>query len=124
MKPTKFKNLVYLDVETYFDREYSLSKMTMTEYIRDPRFKLHSIQMAINDGEIQYFDTDHIEDALVLLRSLDNWALVAQNTAFDAAILNWRYGIKPSLLRYHVNEPWVLAHRIRFTQRTRDSCIP
>ncbi|APB80183.1 DNA-directed DNA polymerase I [Pasteurella multocida] len=96
MKPTKFKNLVYLDVETYFDREYSLSKMTMTEYIRDPRFKLHSIQMAINDGEIQYFDTDHIEDALVLLRSLDNWALVAQNTAFDAAILNWRYGIKPS----------------------------
>ncbi|WP_227798335.1 DNA polymerase [Pasteurella canis] len=96
MKPTKFKNLVYLDVETYFDREYSLSKMTMTEYIRDPRFKLHSIQMAINDGEIQYFDTDHIEDALVLLRNLDNWALVAQNTAFDAAILNWRCGVKPS----------------------------
>ncbi|MFC1051667.1 DNA-directed DNA polymerase I [Pasteurella multocida] len=68
----------------------------MTEYINDPRFKLHSIQLAVNDGEIQYFDTDHTEDALVLLRSLDNWALVAQNTAFDAAILNWRYGVKPS----------------------------
>lgn len=96
MKPEKFKNLVTLDVETYFDREYSLSKMTMTEYINDPRFKLHSIQLAVNNGEIQYFDTDHIDDALVLLRNLDDWALVAQNTAFDAAILNWRYGIKPS----------------------------
>ena len=29
-----------LDFETYYDQEYSLSKMTTEAYVRDPRFEV------------------------------------------------------------------------------------
>lgn len=91
----RFDHIVTLDVETYFDNDYSLRKMTMTEYICDPRFKLHSIAIKHLDKPTEYFDTDHVELAIQHLKLLKNWALVGQNTAFDAAILNWHYGVKP-----------------------------
>jgi hypothetical protein len=31
---------VVLDFETYYDEQYSLSRMTTAEYIRDPRFEV------------------------------------------------------------------------------------
>ncbi|MGR3808609.1 hypothetical protein [Pasteurella testudinis] len=92
---TKFDHVVCLDIETYYDNDYSLRKMTMTEYINSPLFKMHSIAIKHRGGETQYFDTDHVELAMQHLRSLKNWAMVGQNTAFDAAALNWRFGIKP-----------------------------
>lgn len=91
----RFDHVVTLDVETYFDNDYSLRKMTMTEYICDPRFKLHSIAIKHLNKPTEYFDTDHIELAVQHLKLLKNWALVGQNTAFDAAVLNWHYGVKP-----------------------------
>lgn len=91
----RFEHVVTLDVETYFDNQYSLRKMTMTEYINDDRFKLHSIALKHLGQDTVYYDTDHIDLAIQHLKYLKNWALVGQNTAFDAAILNWRYGVKP-----------------------------
>lgn len=86
---------VVLDVETYFDNDYSLRKMTMTEYINHPEFKLQSIAIKINDQPTQYFDTEHLNLAIQVLKAQKNWAMIAHNTAFDAAVLNWHYGIKP-----------------------------
>lgn len=91
----RFEHVVTLDVETYFDNQYSIKKMTMTEYINDNRFKLHSIAIKHLGQDTVYYDTDHIDLAIQHLKCLKNWALVGQNTAFDAAILNWRYGVKP-----------------------------
>ena len=33
-------NLITLDFETYYDKKYSLGKMTMESYIRDPQFEV------------------------------------------------------------------------------------
>ena len=32
--------IITIDFETYYSREYSLSKMTTESYIRDPRFEV------------------------------------------------------------------------------------
>lgn len=88
-------NLVVLDFETYYDREYSLSKMTTEEYIRDPRFEVIGLSIKIGDGPACWYPQLHVNKGL---RTVD-WErsmVVAQNTLFDGAILAWRYGLRPA----------------------------
>ncbi len=33
-------DIVTIDMETYYDKDYSLSKMTTEAYVRDPRFEV------------------------------------------------------------------------------------
>ena len=39
---------IFLDFETYYDREYSLKKMTPVEYVLDHRFE--AIGCAVKEG--------------------------------------------------------------------------
>lgn len=41
---------LWLDYETYYSDEYSLSKMIRTKYINDPDFKAHGCAFALNDS--------------------------------------------------------------------------
>ena len=34
-------NLITLDFETYYDKDYGLKKFTTEEYIRDEKFEVH-----------------------------------------------------------------------------------
>lgn len=86
--------LVTIDFETYYDREYSLSKITTEEYIRSPLFETIGVAIKINDGGTTWYPQPQVASGLATI----NWdaALVlCQNTAFDGAILNWKYGITP-----------------------------
>ena len=47
---------LFIDYETYYDDEFSLSKMTRTEYLHDERFKVHGAAVSI-DGEIDQWVT-------------------------------------------------------------------
>lgn len=88
--------IITLDFETYYDGEYSLSKMTTEEYVRDPRFEVIGVGTKVDDGPIQWVSGTY-KEIKAHLNSLP-WGdhlLLAQNTAFDAAILNWRLNIKP-----------------------------
>lgn len=90
-------NIITLDFETYYDKDYSLSKITTEEYIRDPRFEVIGFSYAINQGPIQWFtgDMQAVREQLYALPWEDS-LLLAQNTAFDGAILHWVFGIKPA----------------------------
>lgn len=55
--------LVTLDFETYYDKEYSLSKMTTEEYIRDDRFEVIGVAIKINDSHA-YWITENIKEHL------------------------------------------------------------
>lgn len=85
-------NVLTVDFETYYDREYSLSKMTMIEYIMDGRFQPIMMSYAINDEPIQnvigYPNIKRILDGI----DWGNTVLNAQNTAFDATIIRARFG--------------------------------
>jgi DNA polymerase I-like protein with 3'-5' exonuclease and polymerase domains len=86
--------LVVLDCETYYDREYSLSKITTEDYVRSPQFELIGFAIKTNDGPTQWVPKPECE---AFLKSFD-WSdamVVCQNTAFDGAILDWLYGVKP-----------------------------
>ena len=92
-------DLITLDFETYYDRDYSLSKMTTEEYIRDPRFQVIGVSTKVNDEEPVWV-TGKASEVLAHLHSLpwDNAMMLGQNTMFDGAIMTWRCGIKPKAL--------------------------
>lgn len=89
-------NILTLDFETYYDKLFSLTKLTTEEYIRSPEFETIGVAVKENDGETRWVSGTHDEIAEFLGGyDWDNSALLAHNAMFDAAILNWRFGIKP-----------------------------
>jgi len=89
---------ITLDFETFYSKEYSLSRLTTEEYIRDPRFEVIGVGVKVNDGETEWASGDHVELQVFLLEfDWDNAILVCQNTAFDGAILYWVFGIRPKI---------------------------
>jgi DNA polymerase len=89
-------SFVTLDFETYYDKDYSLSKMTTEEYIRDPRFEVIGVGVKVDDGKPEWFSGTH-EETKAFLDKIDwaNSAVLCHNTMFDGAILSWLFGIKP-----------------------------
>jgi len=89
-------NILYVDFETYYDKTYSLSKITTEEYIRSPLFEVIGVSVAVNDNEPVWF-SGTLEETRKFLHTFD-WAssmAVAHNALFDMAILNWVFGIHP-----------------------------
>lgn len=87
--------LITIDTETFYDREYSLSKISTEEYVRSPLFETIGIAIKIDDGETTWYPQPEVEAALQAI----DWSealVLCQNTMFDAAILAWRYGIQPA----------------------------
>ena len=89
-------DIVTIDFETYYDKDFSLSKMTTESYIRDPRFEIIGVGIKVNDYPTDWYSGDNPGK---FLKSLDysKRAILCHNTAFDGAILSWHFGIKPRL---------------------------
>ncbi len=90
--------LVSLDFETYYDADYTLSKLSTSEYIRDPRFKAQMVGIKIGFGKTRVIPAARIKTELRKI----NWAthsLLCHNTQFDGLILSHHYGIIPA--RYY-----------------------
>lgn len=89
-------DLITIDYETYYDKEYSLSKMTTEEYVRDPRFQVIGVGVKVNSRDTEWASGTH-EEIKSYLQTF-NWheaMLLAHNTMFDGAISSWRFGIRP-----------------------------
>lgn len=91
-------NYLTLDFETYYDKEYSLSKkgMTTQAYIMSPKFEVLMASVKWGDGDTQVVEAP---DLPAFFASVD-WAqtaVVNHNSVFDLSILWWRYGYRPAL---------------------------
>ena len=85
-----------IDFETYYDQQFSLTKLTTEEYIRDDRFQEIGVAVAVDGNRPEFFTGTHEEIKTWLERfDWDSSFGLAHNAMFDAAILNWRFGIKP-----------------------------
>jgi DNA polymerase len=89
-------DIVTIDFETYYDKDFSLSKMTTESYIRDPRFEVIGVGIKVNNYPTDWYTGS---DPAKFLNSLDykDKAILCHHTAFDGAILSWHFGIKPKL---------------------------
>ena len=89
-------DIVTIDFETYYSKEFSLGKLTTEQYVRDPRFEVIGVGVKINNNPTDFYTGSDPES---FLKSIDysDKAILCHNTAFDGAILSWHYGIKPKL---------------------------
>jgi len=89
-------NILTIDFETYYSREFSLTKVTTEEYVRSPQFETIGVAVQVDDGEPEWFSGD-AESMHQFLKKFD-WAnslALAHNAPFDGAILKWVYGLSP-----------------------------
>ncbi len=92
-----WNRLVVLDFETYFSTDYTLKKLSTSEYIRDPRFKAHMCGIKIGKAAIKVYPTDKIQAALDAI----DWtthSLLCHHTQFDGLILSHHYGVFPHFM--------------------------
>ena len=95
-----YDRILTIDFETRWSmKDYTLSKMTTEEYIRDSRFK------AFGCCTHEYGSDDPIlwiggRDLSDYFDGVD-WsrtAVLAHNAQFDVSILSWRYGVTPAFI--------------------------
>ena len=85
-------DILCLDFETYYDREYSLKKMTMVEYIMDARFQPIILSYAWNNEPVQRLYGFKQMKEFIGSVDWDNVLLCCQNTQFEGGILALRFG--------------------------------
>ena len=89
-------DLITIDFETYYDKKFSLSKLTTEEYVRDPQFEVIGVGVKVNNKPTEWASGDHDEIKQYLQQfNWQNAMLVGHNNMFDGAILNWCFAIRP-----------------------------
>lgn len=88
--------IITVDFETYYDKEYSLSKITTEEYVRHKQFEVIGVGVKVDDEKTEWYSgpKEKVRFWLGKFKWLEALVL-AQNTAFDGAIMSWHFGIKP-----------------------------
>lgn len=93
-------NLLVLDYETYFDRDYSLKKMSTPEYILNDKFEVFMLAA----WDVKNWPAPRIIEgkdvpAFFAKYSPEDTIAVAHNALFDMSICSWRYGWVPKLMQ-------------------------
>ncbi len=102
-------SVLTIDFETYYSKQFSLSKLTTEEYVRDKKFEVIGVAVKATEGN-NYHRAAALDDTpstiwfsgskkqtAKFLAQFDwaNCTAVAHNAMFDMAILNWHFDIKP-----------------------------
>ena len=95
-----YDRIITVDAETRWSKaEYTLSKMTNEEYVRDRRFKAFGFCFHEYGSDTPVEWVTHA-DLPAYLATID-WsktAVLAHNAQFDVSILSWHYGVKPAFI--------------------------
>jgi hypothetical protein len=92
-------NLLVLDFESFFDSEYSLSKMTTESYVRDKRFGTHMCGFWFPDRmPAPATCTDaSLRNNEQFRQQIEESAVLCHHAAFDGLILNHHYDLRPKM---------------------------
>jgi DNA polymerase family A len=87
--------LLTCDFETAWSADYSLTKLSETDYIKDPRFEPIMCSLKVGNGETRVAVGDRIAPCLAAI-DWKSTTLLSHNVRFDGAILAWHYGHVPA----------------------------
>ncbi len=89
-------DIITVDFETYYAKDFSLTKLTTEEYIRSRDFEVIGLAVKVDEQETEWFSGTHKQISVWLNQfDWDHSLVLAHNTQFDGAILNWHFGITP-----------------------------
>lgn len=91
-------DIITIDFETYYDKDFSLSKMMTAEYVLSPQFQVIGIGIKLNDKPARWIP-NHNDAVRKVLAAIDfsKYLVLCHNTMFDGAILAWHYGVRPRM---------------------------
>lgn len=89
-------DVVTLDFETYYDKEYSLRKLSTEDYVTDPRFEIILVNHKVNNGPlgVTIGTTEEIRSEFYRM-GFHQMAWAAHNMIFDGLIGAVQLGIVP-----------------------------
>ena len=86
--------LITIDFETFYDQDFSLSKITTEEYVRSSQFEVIGVGVKIDNEPTQWASGPRKELGQWLKQfPFAESVVLAHNTMFDGAILKWHFGI-------------------------------
>lgn len=92
-------DLYTVDFETYYDKEYSLSKMSTEDYVNDPRFEIILVSAKKNNERPQWFSGSFVETFKWMYHfGIFHGAWNCHNTMFDALIAAIKMKFVPKML--------------------------
>lgn len=87
---------ITIDFETYYDKEWTLKKITTEKYIRGEKFECIGLSIKIGGMPTHFHRRENwIGFIKAILEKYPNSPFVCHNASFDMGILGLRYGIHP-----------------------------
>ena len=86
---------IYLDFETYYDVQLSLTKMSTVQYVNHPDFKVWGVGIKVDEGETEWYNEEETPEILSQI-DWNDCSLICHNTLFDAYILTQYFGHNPA----------------------------
>jgi DNA polymerase len=90
--------LLFIDYESYWDRQVTLKKLTPPEYIFHRQFHVHGASFKNGvTGKSMWFDAEKLPGVFASLDPAKT-AICYFNALFDQCITSWVYGFTPALI--------------------------
>ncbi len=91
--------ILTIDFETYYDQQYSLSKMLTEDYVNDPRFEVILVGVKVDDFAPTWFSGTRLEIGTWLAQfDIPNSGVLCHNSMFDVLILQEIFGLIPAFI--------------------------
>ena len=89
--------IITIDFESFYGPDYTLSKMTTEDYVRDPRFEVILVSVKLK-GVTKWFSGTMQQTGNWLKQfNIQDHALLAHNMSFDGLILQHHFGLIPAI---------------------------
>ena len=90
-------DIITLDFETFYSKDYTLSKLQNSAYVRDPQFKTLMVGFKLNDRKTSVLDDTQFRNLLAigLKARIEESAVLCHHAHFDGLILSHHYNIRP-----------------------------
>ena len=83
---------IVIDFETYYDKDYSLSKITTEKYIRCNQFEMIGVSIKVGSNPAEFYRREEgLPYIKELVQAYETSPFISHNCTFDQGILGLRH---------------------------------